>query len=332
MQKDRAALALAASAATLAATALGVRDAARRTERAHPPWGRFVRADGVPLHYIEAGGGSGPPVILLHGNGTMAQDWIASGVIARIAERHRVLAFDRPGYGYSQRPRDRLWTADEQARVLANAFARLGIERPIVVGHSWGTLVAIALGLDHEVAGLVLVSGYFFPTPRVDALAFSPPAIPVLGDVFRYTAGPAIGRLLAPRILRKIFAPHPVPLHFTQAMPTSMTLRPWQVRASAEDSGTMVPWAAAQAHRYPELHRLPVSILAGSEDQIADHQRHSVRLHEVLPHSDLQIVPGLGHMVHYGAAARVAEAVEAVASAPTAPRQEAPGSIVPSPG
>jgi hypothetical protein len=184
-----------ATAATLAATALQVRANARRAEREHPPRGRFVEAGGVRLHYLEGGQAGAPPVVLVHGNAVTAEDWIASGVFDLVAARRRVVAFDRPGYGYSERPRDRLWTAEAQAAVFAEAFAHLGIVRPVAVGHSWGALVAVALGLDHPeaVSGLVLMSGYHFPTARADVTIFSPPAVPVLGDVLRYTVSPWSG-------------------------------------------------------------------------------------------------------------------------------------------
>src|SRR3954452_11768790 len=111
MASSRTAIALAATAAALAATALQVRANARRAERDHPPRGRFVEAGGIGLHYIDGGQVDGSPVVLLHGNAVTAEDWIASGVFDLVAQRHRIAAFDRPGYGYSERPSDRLWTA-----------------------------------------------------------------------------------------------------------------------------------------------------------------------------------------------------------------------------
>jgi pimeloyl-ACP methyl ester carboxylesterase len=323
------------SAAVLAGIALQVRADARRAEREHPPRGRFVGAGGVRLHYLEAGGGDGtPPVVLIHGNAVTAEDWIASGVFDRVAARRRVVAFDRPGYGYSERPRDRLWTAEAQAAVFAEAFARLGLERPVVVGHSWGALVAVALGLDHAdaVSGLVLASGYHFPTARADVALFSPPAVPVLGDVLRYTVSPLAGRLIAPKMVRGMFAPAPVPPEFTEAVPIPIMLRPWQIKASAEDAATMTPRAASVDERYHELRRLPVSIVAGAEDRIVDPGRQSERLHAALPRSDLRVVPGLGHMVHHGAPEVLAEAIEAVASAAAAERPSTAGAVAPAPG
>ena len=138
---------------------------ARNAERRHLPLGRFITVKGVRLHYVERG--RGPAVVFIHGNGAMVDDFIISGVFGLAAEKYRAIVFDRPGFGHSERPGDRRWTASAQAALLPEMFKLLGIDRAIVVGHSWGTLVALALALDHPrlVSGLVLASGYYFPTP-----------------------------------------------------------------------------------------------------------------------------------------------------------------------
>ena len=103
---SRAGVVLGTAAAALGAAALYNSYHTRQIERRHPPAGRFVEVDGVRLHYLEQG--TGTPVVLLHGNVVTAEDWILSGVLDQVAARgHRVIAFDRPGYGYSSRPRDR---------------------------------------------------------------------------------------------------------------------------------------------------------------------------------------------------------------------------------
>ena len=130
-------------------------------ERRNPPIGVFIECDGVRLHYIDRGDAASPCVVLFHGNGTMIQDLILSGLVDSLANNYRVVCFDRPGFGYSQRPRTRVWTASAQATLFAMVLDRLGVRNPVVLGHSWGTLVAIALALksDYAVNGLVLASG-----------------------------------------------------------------------------------------------------------------------------------------------------------------------------
>jgi pimeloyl-ACP methyl ester carboxylesterase len=325
----RVAAILLGSAAALGAAALQAQADARRAEREHPPRGRFLAAGGICLHYLEAGHGDASPVVLLHGNAVTAEDWVASGVFGRLAVRRRVVAFDRPGFGYSDRPRDRSWTPAAQAAVLAEAFARLGLRRPVVVGHSWGTLVAIALALadPRAIAGLVLAAGYHYPTARADVVAFSPPALPVLGDVLRHTLAPLAGGLIAPGMIRRMFAPMPVPPAFTEAVPVPMMLRPSQLRAESEEAALMIPGARAAAPRYPELRRLPVAIVAGAEDRIVDVGRHSLRLHRDLPDSEIAVVPGLGHMVHHGAPGLLAAAIERIATAAVPPVPAVPAPV-----
>ncbi|HET8728650.1 MAG TPA: alpha/beta hydrolase [Alphaproteobacteria bacterium] len=303
---------LIAAAAALGTAALVVRSRARRAEREYPPTGGFVEVDSILLHYVEQG--RGQPVVLLHGNGATVEDWRISGVLDRAAAAHRVVAFDRPGFGHSERPRRTAWTPTAQAALLHRAMRRLGIERPIVVGHSWGTQVALALALDHpeEVGALVLVSGYYFPTARADVPLLSPPAIPVLGDVMTHTVSPLLGRLLAPKIVRRIFAPAPVPERFAARLPIELSLRPAQLRASAADTAFMVPAAAALSRRYRALD-LPVVIVTGSADRIVDAARHSFRIHRLLPGSEMLVVAGAGHMVHHSAPGQVIEAIERAA-------------------
>jgi pimeloyl-ACP methyl ester carboxylesterase len=224
----------------LAVSALVNRNLARKAERDNPPAGRFVEVDGVRLHYVEKG--QGEPLVLLHGNGSMVQDFISSGLIDLTAKSYRVIAFDRPGHGHSERPRNVVWTAQRQAHLLSRALHQLGVARAAVFGHSWGASVALALALDHPqlVRALILASGYYYPTARADVIALSGPAIPVVGDVLRHTVSPIIGRLIWPLLMRKIFGPAPIPAKFA-AFPPAMSLRPSQIRASAAESALMIP-------------------------------------------------------------------------------------------
>lgn len=298
-------------AAVMGATALYVVKRARDAERQHPPIGRFMTVDGVRLHYVERG--RGEPLVLIHGTGTMIQDFTTSGIVERLAERYRVIVFDRPGYGYSARP-GRLWTPRAQADLLRKALARLGIEKAVVMGHSWGTLVAVSLALEAPslVRGLVLASGYYYPTARADAPLLSPPAIPVIGDILRYTVSPLAARLMLPRLIEQMFAPAPVPEHFDRLMPKELMLRPSQLHAAAEEAALMIPSAAKLQSRYRELEP-PVVIVTGADDQVTDTGRQSARLHHELAGSELMPLPGLGHMIHHLAPDEVIEAIDRAA-------------------
>jgi pimeloyl-ACP methyl ester carboxylesterase len=103
--------------------------------------------NGVRLRYVERG--SGEPLVLLHGNGSMIQDFESSGLIDLAAKNYRVFVFDRPGFGHSDRPRNVVWTHDAQAALIKRALERLGVSHAVALGHSWGASVATALALKY---------------------------------------------------------------------------------------------------------------------------------------------------------------------------------------
>ena len=280
-------------------------------EADHAPVDGFITVDGMRLHYFERG--TGIPVVLLHGNGSTIGDFVSSGITERVASSHHVIAFDRPGFGYSERPRGRRWGPSEQARLLLRAFALLGIERPIVVGHSWGTLVALALALEgpQKVAGLVLLSGYYYPVRRSHAGALAPSGLPIVDDVLRQAVVPLVGRLIASNAVRRVFAPCAVPERFKKHYSIPHALRPSQIKAVAEEAAMLVESARTFSELYKEL-SVPVRLIAGSDDRIVETDKHSARLHRELRTSTFRNVPGIGHMVHHSAPEEVIAAIAAV--------------------
>jgi pimeloyl-ACP methyl ester carboxylesterase len=166
-----ASLVLAALAA--AGGALTLRTAAARAaaeEAAHPPSGQFVDIGGRRVHAHVTG--EGPDVVLIHGAFGSLRDFTFD-LSARLSDRYRVIALDRPGLGYTDRT-DPAYAAAfaasaespaEQAALLAAAARELGAERPIVVGHSFGGIVAMAWALDHDPAAVVMLAGVAMPWP-----------------------------------------------------------------------------------------------------------------------------------------------------------------------
>ena len=117
---------------------------------------------------------------------------------------------------------------------------------------------------------------------------------------------------MLPGGIRAMFAPASVPEHFDRLFPKALMVRPIQLRASAEDAALMTPSVMELEQHYREL-KLPVVILTGGDDQIADVDRQSRRLHEEIPQSELTVLPGLGHMVHNLAPDQVIKAIDRAA-------------------
>ena len=281
---------------------------ARKVEREHPPTGQFITVDGVRLHYLEKG--EGPPVVLLHGNVVTAEDFDTSGVLGLLAKRHRVIAFDRPGFGYSDRPHNgSAWSARAQADLLRDALviARhqpsccpwpfLGRSRRVGTGTEppdrgkrAGSVVRLLLSNLSGGRSVVLTTR---DTPPRGFAAVFDIAAPWQIDA----ATAAQGNVRA--------SPCASPLR--EGLYLKMSVRPGQIRAESQDGVAMIPGAFAMRHRYQEL-TIPVVIMAGTKDRVVS-AKQPARLHAQIPHSVLRMVPDVGHMLHYAVPEEVVEAV-----------------------
>jgi pimeloyl-ACP methyl ester carboxylesterase len=260
--------------------------------------GRKLRVSGHTVQLVDQG--TGPCVVVLHGNGSMLEDLSSSGLIDQLAEKYRVIALDRPGFGGTNRGTSGAWTPERESALLLEVLAALGVERALVVAHSWGTLVALSLALRQptSVNGLVLLSGYYYPTTRLDVALQTPASLPIIGNLLRHTVLPLIGRLSAPAAFRELFRPLPVPQRYVEEYSVGMATRPSQLKSTADDTVSMPGAARALSAHYGEIN-VPVHLIAGAEDGIVSTVEQSERLNEALPSSSLEILEGVGHMTHH---------------------------------
>ena len=304
---------LALGATAVLASAALTRYLTKRAEAYHFPGGKILAINGQTVHIIDEG--SGPCVVLLHGNGGMVEDFEATTLIETLAKTNRVIVLDRAGFGRSTREAGGTWTPEREADHLAKVLAHLDVRNPILVAHSWGTMVAIALALRDPsfVQGLVLLSGYYYSTTRLDVALQTPISLPLIGPLLRHTIMPLLSRANAPLAIKHIFAPMKVPLLFSRLYSVPMASRPSQLKSLADDTVTMPDSAARLSKYYTEL-QTPVRIIAGAEDQIVSTEEQSARLHLELHNSELQVLDGVGHMTHHARPDLVVEAVDELAS------------------
>ncbi len=277
----------------------------RRAEARYPPAGAFVEVDGLRLHYVRRG--AGRPVVMIHGDGGSTYDWTTS-IFDRIARQYHTMAFDRPGFGYSQRPVGEGGSPFVQARLIHQALEELDVERPVLVGHSRGGNVALAYALAYpdQLAGVVTLAAA--PYGGKIALHNRLLTVPVVGPLLAHTVYVPFGRGAVEAGLDAAFAPEgPAPPDYVDVY-AAYELRPDQLLAHAHDQ----VWGRSAGHdmarRYDEL-RVPLVIVHGTADRNVpvDQAR---RLHRVAPNSNLMVVDGAGHELMFLHPSAVMEAIE----------------------
>jgi pimeloyl-ACP methyl ester carboxylesterase len=278
---------------------------ARQVEKKLPPRGRFIDVDGARIHYLDEG--TGPVLLLVHGlTGQMLN--FTHSLLGKLKRDFRVVIPDRPGSGYSTRPADAPATLSAQARTLSRFCEALDLGRPLVVGHSLGGAIALALALNHpeQVAGLALLAPVTQPPDRVpppfDGLAI---ASPLLRRLVAWTLATPLSLVNSERALALLFGPEPVPRDFAVTGGGLLTLRPVSfIGASADLVETSSESAEAQA-RFEDL-TMPVGVLFGAGDRILDPSVHGKGFAAKVAGADLELIDGGGHMIPVTAADRTA--------------------------
>lgn len=285
-------------------------ESTRRAEAAYPPVGAFVEAGGLRVHYVEAG--EGPAVILIHGANGNLRDFTFS-MVDELKDRYRVIVFDRPGHGYSDRAEPDGDVPATQARALAAAADALGVERAVIVGHSFGGAVAAAWALERpdQAAALVSLAGAVFPWNGDGGFLYSLAGSfmgPVVGAAARaYVSGSRLDRLIA-----DVFAPNSVTPGYAEHIGVELALRPDTFRYNAADINELNDNLIPQAERYGEL-AMPVEIVHGESDATVGLDVHSIPFQAAAPEARLTVLPGVGHMPHHVSEGIVVAAIDRAA-------------------
>jgi pimeloyl-ACP methyl ester carboxylesterase len=256
--------------------------------------------------------GKGRDVVLIHGAITTSHDMLESETAERLAAKYRLTILDRPGHGGSRRPRF-AGTPRDQADQIVEGFDRLGIERPVIVAHSYGALVALALAERHpeRVASLVLIAPLAFPEPRLlEHLLLAPRAAPITGPLFsQWAEAMMLDRAMLPLIQKLMFWPEDVPARWKKTFPTDTLLSAEALVFQGEDAATMLPLSPAGTINMTAI-GTPAHVLTGTSDKVVEDERQAKALARLLPDARLTEIVGGGHMLHHSHADEVVAAVE----------------------
>lgn len=282
----------------------------------YPPAGRFVEVEGGRIQVRErpAAGNpaDAPVVVVLHGASSNVQEsWLGLG--SRLPDRYRVIAIERPGHGWSDRPGGRSDASPAaQAQIVGQVLDKMEVRKAFLVGHSWsgGLITAFALAHPDRVSGLVVLSGATHPWLG-EALSWYTRlgAVRFMGPLFTHMVVVPVGALLLDEGVKMVFWPQRPPPGFTQeaAVPLVMTPAPFQ--ANAEDLNDLKQNLAEQSRRYGEI-KVPTLIITGDQDTIVSPEVHSKPLSRQIAGSRLVVLHGVGHMPQYAEPQRVLGEIE----------------------
>ncbi|MFF2510296.1 alpha/beta fold hydrolase [Streptomyces sp. NPDC058086] len=255
----------------------------------------FISVNGRRTRVRIEGDPSDPPVLLLHGIGRSLEDWAPQ--YPRLAQGHRLIALDLPGFGFSARSPEPT-TLKVLARGVIDTLDTLGEQRPLhVLGNSLGGAIAQQLlVLDPErVAGLVLVNSAGFG-PEV-ALPLRLLTLPVLGRLVTRRPTRAATRMTErlpfadPALATKERIDHALAIA-RQPDPSAVLLE--TVRELATVRGTKPGWRAELTAAVAK-HPRPTLIIWGDRDRVLP-ARHLDSARRLLPHAETHLLTGIGHM------------------------------------
>lgn len=276
-------------------------------EAAYPPAGAFVEVDGTRVHYVDAG--EGPVVVLIHGSSGNLNDWTFD-MVARLSDRYRVIAFDRPGLGYTEML-GRNASLAAQARLLADATTALGAQDPIVVGHSFGGAVALAWALERPdaMSGLVVLAGVSNPWDTGLSTYYTFLSNPISGPIMAAFLAAFVPDRIVSDSVNAVFAPQIAPDGYAEHFGPGLTLRRFSLLENAQQRSALLPQIEAMVPRYPSID-VPTEILHGDADTTVGLHIHAVPLSGQIPGARLTVMEGIGHMPHHADPQALVDAID----------------------
>ena len=269
---------------------------ARWAERQVPMAGRRVSVPGGATHLVEAGPKDAPAVVLIHGLSGQLQHFTYA-MVEDLARDFRVVAVDRPGCGYSERAGDDDAALATQARMIRAALAELGVARPVLVGHSLGGTVALAMALDApEGTGALALIAPLTRTQEATPAVFRGLEVhtPLMRRVIGHTLAVPLAWRTAERVLTAVFAPDRVPEDFVTRAGGALGLRPHAFVAASADLLAVQRDIGPLSARYGDL-AMPRGVLFGDADALLPPERHGAAMAE---HGfEVEMLEGRGHML-----------------------------------
>jgi pimeloyl-ACP methyl ester carboxylesterase len=256
---------------------------------------KFVCVNGIKVHYKQKGEGE-PSLMLLHGFAGSLYSWEKN--LKPISKLGRTFSYDRPAFGLTERPLAKNWVGENpygtagQVEMLKGLMDTLGIPEAVLIAHSAGGTIAMAMALKYpeRVKALILVAPAVYmysPVPGWAVPYLNKKAIRLFGQALIHPTRQFTRRILKnvwhdPRLISdEIVSGYEKPFH---ALHWEAGL--WEF--------SMAPHVKNIWKRTDEL-KMPVLVIAGDDDRVVS-TRHSRRLAEITPGAEFVLIPECGHI------------------------------------
>lgn len=281
--------------------------------KAHPPIGKFINIDGTKIHYkfVRADKEANlPPLIFVHGASGNLLDQMGP-FFDKLKGRADLLFVDRPGHGWSTRSSEDQRFPDKQALVISNLMNELGLERGIIIGHSFGCAVTASFALNHseKTIGLLFLAPVAYPWPGGIAWYYNLTSWPIIGWLFANTLAMPAGLRRINHGSRCVFLPNKMPKDYIQNTAPSLVLRPKTFRANAKDLAALFNYLVKTWPKYKYI-KSPTIIISGEKDNVVFPYIHSRGLEQHIDGAELISLDNMGHKPDYAAADIAIAAIE----------------------
>ncbi len=285
-------------------------------ERRFPQHGELTDVGGYRLNALHLPGPPNsalPPIVFIHGASGNLRDQEAAFREA-LEGRAELLFVDRPGHGYSERGGAENGFPDGQATAISRLLELKGIDRAIIVGHSFGGAIAASFAVFHpdKTAGLLFLAPATHPWPGGVDWHYTVAASPYLGWWFTRLVSLPAGLVLMDGATKSVFSPNRRRDRYVEEGAPALVLRPENFRNNAIDVANLQDYVTRISPRYTQI-KTPTVIITGDSDPIVLEEIHSKGLARDIADSELVMVHGLGHKPDYVVTDVAIAAIEKIA-------------------
>jgi pimeloyl-ACP methyl ester carboxylesterase len=286
--------------------ALRTSNAIKKAENNFPALGKFCNIQGCAIHYFSEG--NGPVIVLLHGENGDLYDFYLSPLWQKLKGNYRLIAFDRPGNGYSRRVNWKDYGFRNQGEIIHQAIQHLGLKDPLLVSYGESSGIVLSMLMEHEDSykGAVLLEDKV--TGETD-LSDKIISLPVIGNLFLWTVYP----VMAGKKVNTAIAATENSEEYRQKAKT-LDNHPSKLLSSSENKKFM---NIEELEKLSSLHseiKKPVTVIHSGSSEGNGNLTSSFKLANIVPHLKVIPVPGSENLLSLADSDRVVDEINKLIS------------------